>query len=667
MASTAPRQFGSRLPIEPKGPMRLEELTLRNFKGIPNFSCKFAGQDAGIYGRNALGKTTIADAIFWLLFDKDSRNQKEFDIKTFDPENPGEPLHGMEHSVYAVFSLDGDHIAFEKTFREDWVKKRGGSKSEFSGHTTEYKVNGVPVQKKEYDSWLAGICEEKVFRLLSDPTFFSVHLHWQERRKLLLEICGDVSDADVIASNPKLVGLSEVLGRHSIEDFRKIVVARRKELNSEIEKIPIRIDELTRSMPPASSAPPKELKQLRADLEAVNERRALLSAGGEVAEKRIQLREVESEILEAANRALMRAMDGQAPAIKAHADAAAAVSDCRRQIQSAEQNLSHDEPALARLAEQLAALRRRYLEENSKVFAFTGSETCAACGQALPADKVQEAIAKAEALFNETKARNVEANKAEGRALRQRHDDLAALVNEQKEKLAAAKQRLDGLVAAEADLKAKASSAPANDAQDPEYTALIAKREQLSAELAALQESSADALESIDAEAKTLTAAIMEAERAASESEARERSKQRVEDLKVLERDYAAEIERAEEQLFLTEEFIRTKVAALEAKINGAFQLAQFKLFETQVNGGLTECCEATIEGRPFSSALSNSERINVGLDIINVLARHYGFAPVIVVDNCEGVTDPLPTTGQQIRLVVSKPDDQLRVALEAA
>ena len=91
--------------------------------------------------------------------------------------------------------------------------------------------------------------------------------------------------------------------------------------------------------------------------------------------------------------------------------------------------------------------------------------------------------------------------------------------------------------------------------------------------------------------------------------------------------------------------------------------MARFKLFENQVNGALAECCETTYNGVPYSN-LNNGARLNIGLDIINTLAEHYGFSPPVWLDNAESVTDILPTKGQQIRLIVSGMDKKLRIEL---
>jgi AAA15 family ATPase/GTPase len=182
--------------------IRLLSLSLKNFKGIRQFTLQANGQDVKVYGDNATGKTTLFDAFVWLLFDKDSQNKKDFAIKTLDKD--GQVLHGLEHEVEGVFLIDGKQLSLRKVFSEKWTKKRGSAEKQFSGHTTEYYIDGVPLKKKEYDQLISDLIDEDVFKLLTNPSYFNEQLHWQDRRKILLQVCGDITDEEVIASNAEL-------------------------------------------------------------------------------------------------------------------------------------------------------------------------------------------------------------------------------------------------------------------------------------------------------------------------------------------------------------------------------------------------------------------------------------------------------------------------------
>lgn len=86
------------------------------------------------------------DAFLWLLFDKDSQNRKDFEIKTIGPD--GEYLHGLDHSVEATLrSMERKCSFYAKCIRRSG-RKRGEPKAEFTGHTTDYYIDSVPVKER---------------------------------------------------------------------------------------------------------------------------------------------------------------------------------------------------------------------------------------------------------------------------------------------------------------------------------------------------------------------------------------------------------------------------------------------------------------------------------------------------------------------------------------
>lgn len=113
------------------------------------------------------------------------------------------------------------------------------------------------------------------------------------------------------------------------------------------------------------------------------------------------------------------------------------------------------------------------------------------------------------------------------------------------------------------------------------------------------------------------------------------------------------ESEEIERIMNLCELFTKTKVDYISSDINSMFKLVKFKLFETQINGGINEICEATVDNVPFSD-LNNAMKINAGIDIINTLSKYYGISTPIFIDNAESINILEVTESQVIRLVVS-------------
>jgi len=652
--------------------MKLHKLSLSNFKGLKSFTLEPKGQSINIYGDNATGKTTLADAFMWLLFDKDSNNRKDFEIKTLGPN--GEPEHGLDHSVEAILELeDGSQLALKKVYMEKWQKKRGYATAEFTGHTTDYFIDGVPVQKKEYDARIAEIADENIFRLLTDPRYFDEVLHWQKRRELLLEVCGDVSDEEVINSKSDLSKLSEILGNRTIEQHRKVIQARRSEINKELEKIPVRIDEVTLGLPKIDDitnpeALPNDIAKLREELRSKQEELAQARAGGKIAELTAKTRMIEAKMLEEKNRMIGEATRQSDLLREELFQVNDTISKTKSEIDYRKMKARNTKTEISNLEEKLKTLRTSWYAEKSKTFEFDQSETCPYCGQALPQEQLQEAREKALAEFNRKKAEQLEAINAEGRRLAARkselEDELKDLLREQ-EMLEAT---LPGLEKKQEALQTEIKSIQdslKNLEPSAEFIRLQKEHEEIQEQIRQAQEDVSTSVATVQKEIDDLSDAIRALEQAKARLEARESGLKRIEELKAEERKLAAEYEDLERQLYLTEEFVRTKVRMLEDKINSKFRMARFKLFNVLVNGGIEECCETVYNGVPYSN-LNNGARLNIGLDIINTLAEHYGFAPPVWLDNAESVTDILPTKGQQIRLVVSEKDKQLRVEAPA-
>ena len=57
--------------------IKIKRLSLENFKCHDQLTLTFNGGNASIYGDNASGKTSIYDALTWLLFGKDSAGNGE--------------------------------------------------------------------------------------------------------------------------------------------------------------------------------------------------------------------------------------------------------------------------------------------------------------------------------------------------------------------------------------------------------------------------------------------------------------------------------------------------------------------------------------------------------------------------------------------------------------
>lgn len=630
--------------------MKLLKLKLRNFKGIREFELDTQGHNVNIYGDNATGKTTLFDAFTWLLFDKDSLNRKDFEIKTLDKN--GQPLHGLDHEVEAVLEVNDKQLTLKKVFKEKWTKKRGSAMAKFTGHTTDYFIDGVPVKKSEYDAKISEIANEDVFKLLTNPLYFNEQLNWQKRREILLQVCGDISDEEVIASNKALLKLPEILQGRKLEDYRKIIAIKKSEINKELEKIPIRIDEVEKGLPDIENINQKKtlkekLSILKQELQQKQKKLIQAESGGIIADKTKELRELEAEILNQEAEFKRKINNDIVNKERLLIDL---------QIKSSELSLKTIVQGIdtTALENELEQLRREWHEINSQE--FSDPDTCPVCGQLLPTEKIEEARAK----FNREKSQKLEQITRQGKEKRAQLEKIKAEYQERIKQADKAKEELERINREINKIKHEIEQLrELNVIAD---SSLLQKKQALEEEIKTLKEGNAEIAEKIKQEISAIEKEIANTERELAKIEQYEQGLKRIEELKQQERRLAAEYEKLEEELYLTEQFIRAKVNLLEEKINSKFKLARFKLFDVQINGAVIETCETLYDGVPYSN-LNHGAQINIGLDIINTLSEHYNFAAPIFIDNAEAVTQILPTkSGQQIRLIVSEKDKKLRV-----
>ena len=646
--------------------IRLNKLSLRDFQGgTITFDAK--GKDVFIFGANAVGKTRLVSAFTWLLFDKDALGRADFQLKNLNAR--GEATHNLEHTVTADLDVNGEIVNLKKVFKEKWTKKRGNAEREFSGHTTEYAVNGVPIQEKDYISRIAEIAsDESHFRLLTSPMTFPA-LHWQKQRTLLLEICGDISDADVIASNEKLFPLPAILGKRTLDDHRKVVMARRSEINKEMEKIPVRIDEVRRGFPDISGLDLKICKQEVASLEiTLNDAKLRLQgvdSGGAIADlsKKLQglnadLRKTEdahrSESLSILNRLNQQISETETW-----------VNVSRRRTNAIEGELKGKNGSLESTEATLVRAREKWISIDEETLRDTVVDTCPACGQSLPTERVQDAREKALASFNSSKAERLKETNDKGMSLKEQKERLTgeidALKMEKKildENITVTESELKRVIEDRNDLKHSSEDFSAI----PNRADLLDEIEDLESQIKAERENKVQDKEKIRLEIFSHESNLNYAKAKVDMFTRREQGERRIEELLSQEKQLAKEFEKLEGELYLIEQFIKAKVAMLTDRINGKFEMVRFKLFDVQVNGGISDCCEITVNGIPFNGGLNSGARTQSGCDIIRTLQQHFGMKAPVFCDNRESVTDLPRLSCQMISLVVSPEDKVLRV-----
>lgn len=632
--------------------MKLTKLELLNFKGLKSFTINLNG-DVVIRGDNATGKTTVFDSVCWLLFGKDSLDRADFEIKTLDG---GEPIHKVNHEVTGTFTLDeGGTVELKRVYREKYSSPRGGEVT-MTGHTTDYFVDMVPKKEKEYKEMVNSLVDESIFKLITNPLYFNETYSWQNRRKLLLEMCGDIDDISVINSRDDLRRLAELLEGRTVDDHRKVVAAKKTAINKELDMIPVRIDEAMRNKPEIISDKAKlirDIETLSAGIDEVEKQKAIIQNGFSSTEKESKIRDINRQI-EAQSSKVLSDYHKQKQHLRGEYEASLTklkmVEVDRDRCADRRDELNKE---IERESKRIVTLQSEFDTFNAQQF---NKESCPTCGQALPADK-QEIL---EAEFNTNKSKKLE----EWKGLIESAVKLKANYEEQQEIMVS---KIDNLTteasqyndAYNVKFKEYEAYSEPNLEDDPVYADLKAQLFLLEID----DEPGADTeeLTKLDEELSSMKSKKAGLETELNKFKLIDDINHRIFELENQQQKLVAEKNALDEASLLMDEFIKAKVNMLEDVINSRFKLARFKMFNVMINGNIEECCETTYEGVPYRS-MNNAARINVGLDIINALTSYYKVNAPVFIDNAEAVTEFVPVNSQTIKLIVDESKPQLTV-----
>ena len=632
--------------------MKLTKLELLNFKGLKSFTINLNG-DVVIRGDNATGKTTVFDSVCWLLFGKDSLDRADFEIKTLDG---GEPIHKVNHEVTGIFTLDeGGTVELKRVYREKYSSPRGGEVT-LTGHTTDYFVDGVPKKEKEYKEIVNTLIDESIFKLITNPLYFNETYSWQNRRKLLLEMCGDIDDISVINSRDDLRRLAELLEGRTVDDHRKVVAAKKTAINKELDMIPIRIDEAVRNKPETVSDKAKLIRDsetLSAGIDEVEKQKAIIQNGFSSTEKESKICDIKRQ-LDAQSSKVLSDYHKQKQRLRDEYEASLTklkmVEVDRDRCADRRDELNKE---IERESKRIATLQSEFDTFNAQQF---NKESCPTCGQALPADK--QAVLEAE--FNTNKSMKLE----EWKGLIESAVKLKANYEEQQEIMVS---KVDSLTteasqyndAYNVKFKEYEAYSEPNLEDDPVYADLKAQLFLLEID----DEPGADTeeLTKLDEELSSMKSKKAGLETELNKFKLIDDINHRIFELENQQQKLVAEKDALDEASFLMDEFIKAKVNMLEDVINSRFKLARFKMFNVMINGNIEECCETTYKGVPYRS-MNNAARINVGLDIINALTSYYKVNAPVFIDNAEAVTEFVPVNSQTIKLIVDESKPQLTV-----
>lgn len=637
--------------------LRLNKLTIENFAGIKEQSFEFNGDNSKIYGANGTGKTTTATALQWLLFDKGlDGSTKSFNPVPLNANN--QEQYELVPTVEAEFTI-GDHtLLLRKESRPKYTTNQKTNRKEYSRSRTKRQyINEEPVKISDYKSRIKDVIDEDVFKLITNPAAFN-NLDWKKRREILFEIADPINNEDIINSNHELKGLSDLLNDHDIETKKKIVSDKIKQINKEIQDIPTRINQESKGLQEVEPLNDSELKQIESEIEVLKQQRIEVRNGSKSIELKNKLIDKEAELSRLKSNHNFEIDNKIHTLTNEFNTEQSTVLNYTSKIRVHKQEIEHEEKRRKALLSDYKMIETNFKELQDKQFEYTATNFCETCGQELPADQIESVKQKALEKFNQEKAYDLEVlakrkdeTLAEGKKIKPIIEKIQSEIDKYQKYVEDASKKSEKIKVEIDEFKEKQTDVTETEA----YRAIVSEIEDIKQEQQNIQESIAATVLMIDEQINDLYAKKSKFDERLIIIESNKRSEQRIKELRTKEDNLLDEKEEYAYQLYQLNLFTTTKINILTDNINEKFDMAEFKLFNQLVNGELEETCITLVDGIEYGGGLNNAARINVGLDIINTLCRHYNVTAPIFIDNAESVTDIIKTDAQQIQLIVAE------------
>lgn len=645
----------------------IKSLSLSNFKGIKSLAIDFSPKETSIFGTNGTGKTSIFDAYCWVLYGKNSNDEHEFNIKPFDSQN--EPIHKLESCVELIYLINDNQVKFRKIFKEKWQKPKGNPIEEFTGHEISYYYNDLPVTMKDYKAYVESIAPESIFKIVSNPMYFNTTFQWAERRKLLFSLVQDISDIELAKSNPEFKVIADNLTNKSFEDYRKYIGTEINRLKKEITHIPSKIEELNLSKPVIDN-----IGELESNLSLFNaklkEVESIIKAF-DSKEASPQIKFVENAITDKKNE-LRTAVD------KIYSDISVTKENLKASMNTISMDKTKVEIELSRTTANIVSLtqdistKEQNLEKLRNEFkSVTSSEIdlsniqtmCPTCKREFANADIETKSKELTENFNKEKANKL--------------NNLNVVGTDLKESLAKSKQVLENSLLNKEEYQTKINTFTEQyrslskelDQLSLSYEQQVAAEKnkiqeqitELENSLSQLKNQDSESITSTINEKQMLVYNISELNKKLGVKEHIKSIEARIAELTSYLAKYHQEIADLEKQEYVIAQFVMAKIDAVEAKINSLFKSANFKLYKKQINGEVSEDCICIYNGVPYSD-LNHASKINIGIDVINTIAKVKGVSLPIFIDNKESIVTLNESVGQLVSLIVSGDDKSLRI-----
>lgn len=639
----------------------LKKLHIQNFKGCKDRVVDFSSKTE-IKGKNGSGKTTVADAVMWLLFGKNLDGLTGFDIRPKDAT--GTDIDFLDISVKAEFEVDGKTVEITKLQKQKWVTKRGCEEQTFQGNENKYEINTIPKTETEFKKYIEEMVPEEVFKFVSNTNAFMAQKAL-DRRKTLFKLVADLSDADVLATDIKLSkGLSDQLSKFTADEIMSRNKKALLEYKRKLEEIPSRIDEVSKTIVEVDySESEKKLQELRQQLLSVDEGTTDSAVYDQINQLKSEISQYKGELQEIERNANSKLASDRRDVMSKINNIDQSITDLTSTVAATSKQIENIKAMISMNEKLLADLGNNYTAEKAKEMA-AGTNLCPVCKQEYPEDMIDTMRMS----FEDDKAKKLKKINLEGKGISDVTKTYKVQLEKYESELPGAQSKIEELKAERLKLQIELDDIPSavDLTKDIKYqnisNSLLISEGNLVIASEAVKDTEAMKQVIINKK-REIQNEIDAVNRILSGKQTITNAKLRVEELKAEQKQLSQDIATVEKENYLLEEFNKAKVNLLSEKINSHFKIVRWKLFERQINGGYNPICEPLVNGQAYSSALNSGHKILAELDIIQALQKIYEVSVPVFLDNAERINNfNIPEMDCQLITFSVTEDQELKV-----
>lgn len=634
----------------------LKKVVLENFMCYAHAEFDFY-DITKIIAKNGVGKSTIATAHLWCLFNCDYELK---DNPVVRREVDGVPVDDMDVSVELTLDVDGKEITMKKVQVRTYNKDKAGYKDDNS-----YYINDVRKNLKDFNAYLD--VDMNVFKMCSNINAF-LNQKPAEMREYLFSLVENVTDLDIAHSKAELAELVPLLEKYTTEELSAMNKATKAKITKDLPILDGQIKEKERDIQIKQDTDVSDLELYRNSLKEQiadciakqTDNDKLLAEYDKASADILDLKFKQGDLSCKANEENVKArreIEGKI------SDKQFLVRQTEKTITDTENNITYQQTTVDIINKQLQDIRDKWKAENERKF-DEASLICSYCGQEYPEDKKEQLRAD----FDSHKAEELKLITYNGNLFKDKLDKNKKILKDLQKELPQHRESLEMLNTAIADLEKQLSELP----QEIDVTATEEYKE-LEQQIAEKEQAmhKANDISSVKAELKAqendLRQQLSECERKIAESNT-EKDEQRLEELRQTRIDSEQNKANAEKILDLLDELDKVKNETLSDSINSHFSLVKWKLFELNKSGGYKSVCVPTVNGKSILTTMSNKgNRILGKVDICNSIQKISGMSVPIFCDDVESLDMQnegkiISMVGSQLILLCVSNDKELKI-----